>query len=86
MKVISAVADIVRLATVHKKMFWQRPKPITRCGQRFQLGKLRQRGNRMQGNSTWERMAIASAVDDLWTLQALAHWTIRDAGGSIDIS
>ena len=85
MKVISAVADIVRLATVHDQDVLTAAKTYYACGQRFQLGKLRQRGNRMQGNSTWERMAIASAVDDLWTLQAtLAHWAIRDAGGSID--
>ena len=85
MKVISAVADIVRLATVHNQDVLTTAKTYYACGQRFQLGKLRSRGNKMQGNSTWERMAIASAIDDLWSLQAtLAHWAIRDTGGDIE--
>lgn len=85
MKVISAVADIVRLATVHDTTVSETAKTYYACGQRFFLGWLRHRANRISGNSPWENLAISSSIDDLWALQsAVAHWIMRDANGNID--
>ena len=85
MKVISAVADIVRLATVHDQTVSDTAKIYYACGQRFKLGWMRQRANRISGNTPWETQAISSSIDDLWALQsAVAHWVIRDADGDVE--
>ncbi|HEY2092016.1 MAG TPA: NAD-glutamate dehydrogenase [Thermoanaerobaculia bacterium] len=82
--VMSAALDIVRISRTGRPVD-ETAKVYFGLGARFGLDRLRAAGASLTADTPWQKQAIASVIDDLFTFQSvLASRVIAEANGSRD--